>query len=86
MKMPRRSFLKTLLAGIFGPCFLKKKKDRETIISEAMDTPEGRLALATAMVTPIRRALEYNAIGRKLLMVDELPQGAYARYYNGGNL
>jgi hypothetical protein len=32
------------------------------------------------MVEPIRRALEYQAVGRKLLMVDELPQGAYARY------
>jgi hypothetical protein len=32
------------------------------------------------MVEPIRRSLEYQAVGRKLLMVDELPQGALARY------
>ena len=32
------------------------------------------------VVEPIRRSLEYQAVGRKLLMVDELPQGAYARY------
>jgi hypothetical protein len=32
------------------------------------------------VVEPIRRALEYQAVGRKLLMVDELPQGALARY------
>ena len=32
------------------------------------------------MVEPIRRSLEYQAVGRKLLLVDELPQGAYARY------
>jgi len=32
------------------------------------------------VVEPIKRALEYQAIGRKLLMVDELPQGALARY------
>ena len=54
--------------------------ERETLIAQALDTPEGRVALAQAMVEPIRRALEYQAIGRKLLMVDELPQGAYARY------
>jgi hypothetical protein len=54
--------------------------EREAIISQALDTPEGRVALAQAMVEPIRRALEYQAVGRKLLMVDELPQGAYARY------
>lgn len=32
------------------------------------------------MVEPIKIALEYQAIGRKLLMVDELPQGALPRY------
>jgi hypothetical protein len=53
---------------------------RETMIAQALDTPEGRVALAQAMVEPIRRALEYQAVGRKLLMIDELPQGAYARY------
>lgn len=55
-------------------------EEREMLIAQALDTPEGRVALAQAMVEPIRRALEYQAVGRKLLMVDELPQGAYARY------
>ena len=54
--------------------------EREAIIAQALETPEGRVALAQAMVEPIRRALEYQAVGRKLLMIDELPQGAYARY------
>ncbi len=54
--------------------------ERESLIAQALETPEGRVALAQAMVEPIRRALEYQAVGRKLLMVDELPQGAYARY------
>ena len=53
---------------------------RAALIAQAMDTPQGRVALAQAMVEPIRRALEYQAVGRKLLMTDELPQGAYARY------
>ena len=55
-------------------------QEREMLIAQALETPEGRVALAQAMVEPIRRALEYQAVGRKLLMVDELPQGAYARY------
>ena len=54
--------------------------ERELIIAQALETEEGRVALAQAMVEPIKRALEYQAIGRKLLMVDELPQGALARY------
>jgi hypothetical protein len=54
--------------------------EREALIAQALETDEGRVALAQAMVEPIRRALEYQAVGRKLIMVDELPQGALARY------
>ena len=32
------------------------------------------------MVEAIRCAIDYQAVGRKLLFVEELPQGAYARY------
>lgn len=54
--------------------------ERQELIAQAFETEEGRVALAQAMVQPIRRALEYQAVGRKLLMIDELPQGAMARY------
>jgi len=55
-------------------------QEKEEIIAQAMETEEGRVSLAQAMVEPIRRALEYQACGRKTIMVDELPQGALARY------
>ena len=55
-------------------------EQKEMVIAQALETDEGRTALAQAMVEPIRRSLEYQAVGRKLLMVDELPQGALARY------
>lgn len=55
-------------------------EQKEMIIAQALETDEGRTALAQAMVEPIRRSLEYQAVGRKLLMIDELPQGALARY------
>ena len=55
-------------------------QEKEMVIAQALNTDEGRTALAQAMVEPIRRALEYQAVGRKLLLVDELPQGALARY------
>lgn len=54
--------------------------EKEMVIAEALETDEGRIALAQAMVEPIRRALEYQAVGRKCLLVDELPQGALPRY------
>ena len=50
-------------------------EQRESIIAMALETAEGRTALAQAMVEPIKTSLMYQAIGRKLLMVDELPQG-----------
>ena len=53
---------------------------KEMVIAQALETEQGRVALAQAMVEPVKRALEYQAIGRKLLMVDELPQGTLARY------
>ena len=53
---------------------------REAIIAAALDTKEGRTALAQAMCEPIKTSLMYQGIGRKLLMVDELPQGAIPRY------
>ena len=53
----------------------RKQEQREALIAAALETDEGRQALAQAMLPPIRRALEYQAIGRKLLMVQELPDG-----------
>jgi hypothetical protein len=55
-------------------------EERANLVSQALESDEGRTALAQAMVEPIRRSLEYQAVGRKLLMVDQLPQGALARY------
>lgn len=55
-------------------------EQKEAVIAQALNTDEGRVALAQAMVEPIRKSLEYQAVGRKCLMVDELPQGALARY------
>ncbi len=55
-------------------------EQKELIMTAAMDDAQGRLALAQVMVEPIKVALEYQAIGRKLLLVDELPQGVIPRY------
>lgn len=44
-------------------------------ISDAISSRDGQIALARAMIEPIKMYLEYQAIGRRLLMVDELPGG-----------
>ena len=55
-------------------------EQKEALIQEAMNTEEGRNALAQAMANPIRQSLDYQGIGRKLLVVDPLPQGALPVY------
>lgn len=54
---------------------LLSNEEKEAIIAAALQTDEGRMALARSMVEPIRRNLDYVAIGRKMLQVDEIPQG-----------
>lgn len=50
------------------------------IISRALKTQDGRLALATLMVAPIRKALDYLGISRKILQVDYIPDGIFPIY------
>ena len=56
------------------------EETRNQIVAMALETNEGKTALAQAMVEPIKNSLMYQAIGRKLLLVDELPQGVLPRY------
>jgi len=61
-----------------SPSFNEAQRDQ--MISEAMSTTEGKIALGQAMANPIRRNLDYQGVGRKALVVDPLPQGALAVY------
>lgn len=53
---------------------------RDELISRAIMTQEGKVALAQAMANPIRRNLDYQGIFRRALVVDPLPQGAQPTY------
>lgn len=52
----------------------------QDLISRAVFSNEGKLALAQAMANPIRRNLDYQGIARRALVVDPLPQGALPVY------
>ena len=56
------------------------QEQKEYVISNALQTEEGRAALAAAMANPIRTSLDNQGIARKLLVVDPLPQGALPVY------
>lgn len=65
--------------GLAGqPSFSDDKRDE--LISRAIMTQEGKVALAQAMANPIRRNLDYHGIARRALVVDPLPQGAQPTY------
>ena len=56
------------------------KKQYEYLIARAINSNEGRAALATALVQPIRKALDYMGIARKVLAPDYIPDGVFAVY------
>jgi hypothetical protein len=53
---------------------------RDELISRAIFSNEGKIALAQSMANPIRRNLDYQGIARRALVVDPLPQGALPVY------
>lgn len=66
-------------AGAVGtPGFSEAQRD--ALIEKAIDTQDGKLALAQAMANPIRKNLDYHGMARRALVVDPLPQGALPVY------
>lgn len=66
-------------SGLAGqPGFSDEQKDE--LIRRALMTQEGKIALGQAMANPIRRNLDYQGVGRRVLVVDPLPQGALPVY------
>lgn len=49
---------------------------RESIISNFMNSAEGRSSLARSMAAPIFRARDYQGIARRIFQVEQLPNGA----------
>ena len=55
-------------------------EERSALVSKILSTEEGQIAVANAMAEPVRKYMDYAGIGRELMMVDKLPQGALAAY------
>jgi hypothetical protein len=53
---------------------------KDELIAQALLTEQGKVALAQAMASPIRRNLDYHGIARRALVVDPITQGATASY------
>jgi len=53
---------------------------RQSIISEYIGSTEGRSRLAQSMVAPLRARMDYQSIGRRTFLVEQLPEGALPIY------
>jgi hypothetical protein len=78
--MKRRGFLKLLAAVPVALAIMPEErpkkltqKDKERIIGELLRTSEGRKKLTEAMRQPLRRAIDYKNVSRKVLSVQPLP-------------
>jgi hypothetical protein len=56
------------LAGDFGP----SAQERDELISRAILSQDGKVALAQAMANPIRKNLDYQGMARRALVVETL--------------
>ena len=53
---------------------------KHEIISEFIKTGAGRQRLAGSMIAPLRKRRDYTSVGRKALMVEQIPDGALPVY------
>jgi hypothetical protein len=56
---------------------------QEQIIRQALESQQGRQRLAQAMVAPIRQRMDYQSVGRRTFLVEQLPEGALPIYDSG---
>ena len=95
--MKRRDFIKGFFATLVAAQVVQLPGPASTplgglsdwqkgsIIAEALKTKAGRDALAQSMTQPLKRRLNYQAIGRSAFVVEPLPQGALPIYDNDFN-
>ncbi len=67
-----------MIIDILEPKLTNKQK--EDIIAQALKDYALTQLLVESMAEPKRGPLEYSSVGRKLLKVSDLPQGALARH------
>jgi hypothetical protein len=65
--------------GLAGMPSLSDER-RDELVSRAILTQDGKIALAQAMANPIRKNLDYHGIFRRALVVDPIAQGANPTY------
>lgn len=55
-------------------------EERERFLKKALKNWKFRKKLAAHMVSPLRTGIDYAGLGRKLMVIDTLPQGSLPTY------
>jgi len=56
------------------------KAEKRKVIAKLIKSPEGRSEIAAALQEPLREFRDYETVGRRAFMVDQLPDGALPYY------
>jgi len=56
------------------------KAEKRKIIAKLMRTPEGRAEIAVSLQEPLRQFRDYETVGRRAFVVDQLPDGSLPYY------
>ena len=89
--MERRKFIKGFVAGMLAIAVMPRlvgeiapdgasSEEKGRIIAEMLKSHQGRMDFARSMAQPIKRRLDYQSIGRKAFVVQELPSGVLPIY------
>jgi len=85
----RRPFTERPLVGFqpFGPPGQPNQNGdvfspelRDSIISQFINSSEGRQQLAATLTAPLRARMDYQSISRRTFLIDQLPDGANPTY------
>jgi hypothetical protein len=49
-------------------------EDKQEIIKKFIESPKGRSKLASSLIAPLRRSMDYTSIARKAFNVQPLPE------------
>ena len=56
------------------------KAEKRKMIAKLMKTPDGRAEIAASLEEPLKEFRDYETVGRRAFMVDQLPDGALPYY------
>ena len=82
--MQRRTFISSIITALTALFLPWRRRPRppsqEELLAQYLRSREGRTGLATGLTHPLRARRDYATVGRKIFLVEQLPDGAIPVY------